>query len=63
MRRRVLDTFIHQYGTAIEDLGRNLYRVEWDRRTPHQATAKVPIPSKSFVWADDAAQRDGDVCA
>ena len=52
MRRRVLDTFTHQYGTAVEHLRRNLYRVEWDRRTPHQAAAEVPIPSKMFVWVD-----------
>ena len=61
MRRRVHDLFADKYGTAVEDLGRGKYRVEWDEPTPHQDIAQVPIPHKLFQWVEPA-QSDGTGC-
>lgn len=58
MRRRVYDTFADRYGTAVAQLGRDHYRVEWDEPTPHQNTAEPVIPSKFFRWVDEL-QIDG----
>lgn len=53
MKRRVIDNRDHSLGTAVEDLGRGCYRVEWDEPTPYQREARVPIPSLGFAWADE----------
>lgn len=38
------------YGTAVEKLTKNFWRVEWDNPTPNQDTAYCPIPSRHFQW-------------
>lgn len=50
--RRVMDQRDYSLGTAVCDLGRGRYRVEWDDPTPYQDEAAVPIPSDDFAWAD-----------
>ncbi len=59
-RRRVYDRASNNYGTVSEvlwedDTGTTRCHVAWDYPTPHQATAKVTIPSQFFVWADELA--------
>ncbi len=49
-RIRLLDLRTNGYGTAVADLGRGRYRVQWDEPTPFQDEAKVPIPSADFDW-------------
>lgn len=56
MRRRVFCLYDNSAGYAVEHLGRNRYRVEWDDPTPLQHETKVTIPSAIFVWADENSQ-------
>lgn len=51
MKRRVIDKTNSDTGTAVRELGRGKYRVQWDNPTPFQDMAKVPIPSEHFDWA------------
>ncbi len=47
---RVFDRMTGDYGTAVEKLTKNFWRVEWDNPTPNQDTAYCPIPSRHFQW-------------
>ena len=48
---RVVDLWTGEYGTAVEKLTKNYWRVEWDNPTPYEDEARCPIPSRHFRWA------------
>jgi hypothetical protein len=52
MNRRVQDRRNYDLGTAVAEIRRGQYRVQWDDPTPHQDEAAVPIPSNDFMWVD-----------
>lgn len=54
MSRRVQDTLMGDYGTVTDEHpdGQH-FHVAWDRPTPNQASAWVPVPSRHFRWATE----------
>jgi mannitol-1-phosphate/altronate dehydrogenase len=51
--RRVVDLITGERGTAMEAYSGDRYRIEWDRPTDYQDTAKPRVPSRFFGWLDE----------